>query len=426
MYKYLIFLFLILNSCKSESQENLDSITELKSAYLKKDDVIFIEKFPKNYKQFVSYFGWNDSLDNPNPLYHESEKYINNFFLIITKKENKKFLKLIVDIGINGKYQADGVAYFKRKTEELFIKTPDLACELLKNRNLKEVDSFWYYYFDSPQPTKAIPKYFSTLKNECNSIYKSLDKQIKLIQKDNVASEVTNTSQTNKLKKITDFIPKGYFVLDSLSGYLNKDNVKDKIIILASEQEYKVNTPRTLIILINDGMGGYVLKTKNQNVIPCLKCTGGTGGEDSYSDLLLNKNLFSYTQLRINDSELIENKYTFQIIEGEIILDNVTVIKSDLYNDNVPKERKTIKNLKVNISDFNYNDFKNTFLVRLKISDPDGYTNLRKEKSTASSIIEKVKAGEFVEVIKQSGDWYLVKTKSGKEGYIFKTKIVAE
>jgi len=351
MYKYLMFLFLILTSCKSESQENLVSITELKTAYLKKDDVLFIEKFPKNYKQFVSYFGWNENLDKPNPLYNESEKYINLFFLIVTKEENKESLKLIIDIGLNGKYQADAVSYFKRKTEELFIKSPNLACELFKNRNIDEVDSFWYYYFNSPQPTKVIPKYFSNLTNECNSVYKSLDKQIKLIQKDNVISEVTNISKTNKLKTITDFIPENYFVLDSLSGYINKDNFQDKIIILASEKEYKESTPRTLIILINDGMGGYILKIKNQNVIPCLKCAGGIGGEDSYRDLLLNKNLFSFTQLRINDSELIKNKYTFQIIKGEVVLDNVIISKSDLYNNNVSKERKIINNLKINISD---------------------------------------------------------------------------
>ena len=67
------------------------------------------------------------------------------------------------------------------------------------------------------------------------------------------------------------------------------------------------------------------------------------------------------------------------------------------------------------------NDIK-TYIIR----DTDGYTNLRKEKSTTSAILEKVKTGETIEVLEQSGDWYLVKTKAGNQGYIFKTKIVSE
>ena len=68
----------------------------------------------------------------------------------------------------------------------------------------------------------------------------------------------------------------------------------------------------------------------------------------------------------------------------------------------------------------------NESIIVYTIQDADGYTNLRKEKSTTSVILEKVKTGEKVEVIEQSGDWYLVKTKAGNQGYIFKTKIVSE
>ncbi len=58
-----------------------------------------------------------------------------------------------------------------------------------------------------------------------------------------------------------------------------------------------------------------------------------------------------------------------------------------------------------------------------KIQDPDGYTNLRKDKSTASEVIQKVKSGDFIEVLDNSGDWFLVKTKDGKEGYIYRNRI---
>lgn len=58
-----------------------------------------------------------------------------------------------------------------------------------------------------------------------------------------------------------------------------------------------------------------------------------------------------------------------------------------------------------------------------KISDPDGFTNLRKEKNSSSTIIEKVKSGEKIEVVDGSGDWWLVITNSGNKGYIHKSKI---
>lgn len=61
-----------------------------------------------------------------------------------------------------------------------------------------------------------------------------------------------------------------------------------------------------------------------------------------------------------------------------------------------------------------------------KIIDPDGYTNLRKEKNSTSAIIEKVKSGEKIEVLDDSGNWWLVQTKTGNKGYVFKTKIKSE
>ncbi|MCS4300680.1 SH3 domain-containing protein [Chryseobacterium sp. BIGb0232] len=57
------------------------------------------------------------------------------------------------------------------------------------------------------------------------------------------------------------------------------------------------------------------------------------------------------------------------------------------------------------------------------IIDPDGYTNLRKDKNTSSEILQKVKYGEHIEVLDNTGDWFLVKTKDGKEGYIHNSRV---
>lgn len=60
------------------------------------------------------------------------------------------------------------------------------------------------------------------------------------------------------------------------------------------------------------------------------------------------------------------------------------------------------------------------------IVDPDGFTNLRKEKNTSSQILQKIKTGEQVEVLDQNGDWWLVVSKEGKKGYVHKSRIKSE
>lgn len=57
------------------------------------------------------------------------------------------------------------------------------------------------------------------------------------------------------------------------------------------------------------------------------------------------------------------------------------------------------------------------------IQDPDGYTNLRKDKNTSSEIIQKIESGEKIEILDKNGDWYLVQTKEGKKGYVHKSKV---
>lgn len=59
----------------------------------------------------------------------------------------------------------------------------------------------------------------------------------------------------------------------------------------------------------------------------------------------------------------------------------------------------------------------------ITIYDTDGYTNLRKEKNSRSEILQKINSGEHIEVLDNSEDWFLVRTKAGKEGYVHKSRI---
>ncbi len=57
------------------------------------------------------------------------------------------------------------------------------------------------------------------------------------------------------------------------------------------------------------------------------------------------------------------------------------------------------------------------------IQDPDGYTNLRKERGTASPILQKINSGEKINVLDNTGDWFLIKTKKGLTGYVHKSRV---
>lgn len=57
------------------------------------------------------------------------------------------------------------------------------------------------------------------------------------------------------------------------------------------------------------------------------------------------------------------------------------------------------------------------------IHDADGYTNLRKERNSSSEVLQKIKTGEHIEVLDNTGDWFSVKTKDGKKGYVHKSRI---
>jgi len=57
------------------------------------------------------------------------------------------------------------------------------------------------------------------------------------------------------------------------------------------------------------------------------------------------------------------------------------------------------------------------------VSDKDGFVNVRKEKNASSQIVDKINNNEKLEVLDNIGKWWPVRTKNGKEGYIFADKI---
>ena len=57
-----------------------------------------------------------------------------------------------------------------------------------------------------------------------------------------------------------------------------------------------------------------------------------------------------------------------------------------------------------------------------EINDPDGYTNVRKERSSKSDILFKVYKNKRFKIIDNSENWWLIEYK-GKQGYMYKNRI---
>ncbi|MEO0447311.1 MAG: SH3 domain-containing protein, partial [Verrucomicrobiota bacterium] len=57
------------------------------------------------------------------------------------------------------------------------------------------------------------------------------------------------------------------------------------------------------------------------------------------------------------------------------------------------------------------------------VTDPDGYTNLRAGPSAQSEILEKLYAGEIIELENREGDWWRIRSEIGGEGFLYHSRV---
>lgn len=60
MKKLFIITLLFFISCNNKAQD-LNKTKILTNAYTNSNDVVFLEKFPNNFKEFKITFGWDDN-----------------------------------------------------------------------------------------------------------------------------------------------------------------------------------------------------------------------------------------------------------------------------------------------------------------------------------------------------------------------------
>lgn len=86
------------------------------------------------------------------------------------------------------------------------------------------------------------------------------------------------TSAQEKLNPFSSLIPQGFKILDSVSGDLNNDGLRDYAIILKNNlEEENRDTTRPLLILIQTPKKEFQLYARNDNVVLCKSCGGVFG-----------------------------------------------------------------------------------------------------------------------------------------------------
>jgi hypothetical protein len=91
---------------------------------------------------------------------------------------------------------------------------------------------------------------------------------------------------------LKQLIPADFTILDSASGDINKDGVRDLVIILRNKYEtFNTDTTRPLLLLEGNLKRRYKLLARNDSVVLCMGC-GGVHG-DPYQGITVKSGYFS-------------------------------------------------------------------------------------------------------------------------------------
>ncbi|QDP85773.1 SH3 domain-containing protein [Chryseobacterium sp. SNU WT5] len=411
MNKLFLIIITLFISCKNPSQEKIDSskdLSVLMESFSNKKEKKFLENFPKDFSSFKNTFGWNDEKDSPEILYKDSSKYIDYWFLLIQKPAYTSYEKQIISILKNGHWEADAVNYFKNKSFD-YIKT-NKKYNLINSLKNAEAEYVLLFLFN-PSHTKYDANFVSNLDKDKQEIIKAL---------------FSNTISSEKKRSSFSFYEENqdYFVR---SFDVNKDGRTDKIV---SSIAYH---GEDLFVFYGNSSNEYNLALETRNFSE----DGGNIIENIYpinnSKGLIIKTYFpdrgyyekEYYIIPQDNTWILKNtiyKTMSDVSENAVkyicdVTQNIDITKAGWTNKINPIPKESERNKKCRIENVS-RDSRKYF-----IQDPDGYTNLRKDKLATSEVLQKVKSGENIEVIDNSGDWFLVKTKEGKEGYIHKSRI---
>jgi hypothetical protein len=125
---------------------NLEKVNQLKICLNNQDRICFFQEFPKTFNEFEILYGYSDSTGGA-VFYNDYPEHLN--FLFSDIDSDIDFRK-IIEICLEGKWDADAVNMFQSKTRDLLLNYNRVFLSTLFKFNKKEQESFWYFIFDGP------------------------------------------------------------------------------------------------------------------------------------------------------------------------------------------------------------------------------------------------------------------------------------
>lgn len=404
---FFLILAITLVGCKGSSQE-IKQISILTKCYEQKDEECFLLEFPENYVEFNNYFGWNQKLDSPQPLYENSKNYIDYFYSLL--EDNKQYINFeskIISICKDGVWEADAVNYFQKGAIHYIEKNN--RYELINNLKKDEAESILFFLFDSPHP-KYNEEFISHLNDEKRQLINSLFKT-KFLTKES-ANLIENFEKYNENYLVKEFDVTGDGQVDKIISSLPYQG--EELLILKKEKE-NYNLSLNTINFSEDGgniVNNIIPYPKNNGfIIETYFPDGGYYEIDYYIKYQNDSNWTLEKTIHKTKSDQSENavKYVCTVMQN-----------LNLNNPNFIEKIKPIPNEQDR--DKICETVKNTN-TRYYVSDSDGYSNLREKASSNSKIIQKVNSGNNVEVLEKNDDWWKISTEEGNVGYVHKSRI---
>ena len=230
-----------------------------------------------------------------------------------------------------------------------------------------------------------------------------------------------------------------------IHSFINKDLLPQNIVVLNDDLNPYIAIQDKGIIYTEDGneakMVGLLLFHFNQYLFyKDLKSLEWL--KDNYEDILSDfvvtfgvyrdKTLLKwYLDRKINDETAIQSLFYYEKNMRQFIRKEMVLAVDKMLRGTPNEHDFAINAAKYYVQRYSH-DFDNfeeiiDFLFNSSrgyyIEDPDGYSNIRADKSTSSKILSKVKSGEKIDVLDDTSNWYLIKTKEGLKGYVHKSRI---